>query len=129
MLMKKYLLIIVSLFIACTSFAQEDNNSDNLFSSELQKDSTKINLSDLQKLKLYPNPVSDILHVDYDVVFVKEAKLIIYNSIGVAVFSKEFKEKQDQLKIQVSDFKNGLYFCSLQIDGKLLNTKKILVNH
>ncbi|MDY6800760.1 MAG: T9SS type A sorting domain-containing protein [Bacteroidota bacterium] len=127
--MKKYLLIILSLFIVYFSFAQEKGNADNSFSSELQKDSTQINLLDLQKLKLYPNPVSDILHVDYDVVFVKEAKLIIHNSIGVTVFSKEFEEKQDQIEIQVSDFKNGLYFCSLQIDGKLLNTKKILVNH
>lgn len=127
--MKKYLLIILSLFIASLSFAQEKENQDNFYSNELQKDTSKIDLFDLQKLKLYPNPVSNFLFVDYDIVYVKEAKLIIYNSIGAAVYSKKLNEKQDQLKIQVSEFKNGLYFCSLQIDGKLLNTKKILVNH
>jgi hypothetical protein len=127
--MKKYLLIILSLFIASLSFAQEKENQDNFYSNELQKDTSKIDLFDLQKLNLYPNPVSNFLFVDYDIVYVKEAKLIIYNSIGAAVYSKKLNEKQDQLKIQVSEFKNGLYFCSLQIDGKLLNTKKILVNH
>ncbi len=127
--MKKKLLIILSFFIASLSFAQEKENQDNFYSNELQKDTSKIDLFDLQKLKLYPNPVSDFLFVDYDIVYVKEAKLIIYNSIGATVYSKKLNEKQDQLKIQVSEFKNGLYFCSLQIDGKLLNTKKILVNH
>ncbi|MFP4024395.1 MAG: T9SS type A sorting domain-containing protein [Thiohalospira sp.] len=127
--MKKYLLIILSLFIAGLSFAQEGENQDNYYSNDSQKDTSKIDLFDLQKLKLYPNPVSDFLFVDYDIVYVKEAKLIIYNSIGATVYSKKLHEKQDQLKIQVSEFKNGLYFCSLQIDGKLLNTKKILVNH
>ena len=78
---------------------------------------------------LYPNPASDYLFIDYDIIFVKEAKLQIYNSIGAIVYTKILDEKQDNFKISVSEYKNGLYFCSLQIDGKLLNTKKILINH
>ena len=127
--MKKYLLLIISVFIFGFSFAQDKSKTDNFFSNELKNDTTKIDLLDLQELKLYPNPVSDYLFVDYDILFVKEAKLIIYNSIGAIVYKKNLHEKQDNLKLSVSDYKNGLYFCSLQIDGKLLNTKKILINH
>ncbi|HKL08562.1 MAG TPA: T9SS type A sorting domain-containing protein [Bacteroidales bacterium] len=127
--MKKYLLFILSFFIIHFSFAQEEENSGNSYTKELQQDTTQLNPSDLQKLKLYPNPVSDYLYVDYEIVYVNEAKLVIYNSIGAIVYSKELKEDQKQLKIPVSELKNGLYFCSLQIDSKLLDTQKILVNH
>lgn len=127
--MKIFLLLIISVFIFGFSFAQDKNELDNFYSNEIKNDSTKVDIFDLQKLKLYPNPVSDFLFVDYDIIYVKEAKLIVYNSIGAIVYSKILHEKQDNLKISVSDYKNGLYFCSLQIDGKLLNTKKILINH
>lgn len=127
--MKKYLLLILSLFIIHFSFAQEKEHTNNSYTKELQQDTTQLNPSDIQKLKLYPNPVSDYLYVDYEIVYDNEAKLVIYNSIGAIVYSKELKEDQKQLKIPTSELRNGLYFCSLQIDSKLLDTQKILVNH
>lgn len=127
--MKKFLLIIISAFIFGSVFASQNSNLNNLFGDQNQSDSTSINFYELQKLKLYPNPASHYLFIEYDIIFVKEAKLQIYNSIGAVVYTKSLEEKQDNFKISVSDYKNGLYFCSLQIDGKLLNTRKILINH
>ena len=129
--MKKFLLFIISIFtLGFVSFAgngEEKPLQDNQNANS--NDSTSVNFYDMQKLNLYPNPVSDYLHIDYDILFVKEAKLKIYNTIGAVVYSNKLENKQDHLKISVSDYDNGLYFCSLQIDGKLLNTKKILINH
>ena len=127
--MKKFLLIIISAFIFGSVFASQNSNLNNPFSDQNQSDSTSINFYELQKLKLYPNPASNYLFIEYDIIFVKEAKLQIYNSIGAVVYTKSLEEKQDNFKISVSDYKNGLYFCSLQIDGKPLNTRKILINH
>jgi len=127
-LMKKSLLIIILVFVFGFTFVSESSAQNNLFENN-SGDSTNVNFYELQKLKLYPNPVNDYLFIDYDVLFVKEAKLKIYNSIGSVIFSKTLEEKQDKLKVPVSEYQNGLYFCSLQIDGKLLNTKKILINH
>ncbi len=127
--MKKFLLIIISAVIFGSVFASQNSNLNNLFGDQNQSDSTSINFYELQKLKLYPNPASHYLFIEYDIIFVKEAKLQIYNSIGAVVYTKTLEEKQDNIKISVSDYKNGLYFCSLQIDGKLLNTRKILINH
>ncbi len=127
--MKKFLLTIMSAVLFGSVFASQNSNLNNLFGDQNQSDSTSINFYDLQKLKLYPNPVSSYLFIEYDIIFVKEAKLQIYNSIGAVVYTKSLEEKQDNFKIPVSDYKNGLYFCSLQIDGKLLNTRKILINH
>lgn len=127
--MKKFLLIIISAVLFGSVFASQNSNLNNPFGDQNQSDSTSINFYELQKLKLYPNPASSYLFIEYDIIFVKEAKLQIYNSIGAIVYTKTLKEKQDNIKISVSDYKNGLYFCSLQIDGKLLNTRKILINH
>ncbi len=127
--MKKFLLIIISAFIFGSVFASQNSNLNNPFSDQNPSDSTSINFYELQKLKLYPNPASNYLFIEYDIIFVKEAKLQIYNSIGAVVYTKSLEEKQDNFKISVSDYKNGLYFCSLQIDGKPLNTRKILINH
>ena len=127
--MKKSILLIISFFIFGFTFATQNNNFENLFNDQNQTDSTSINFNELQKLKIYPNPASNYLFIEYDIIFIKEAKLQIYNSIGAIVYTKILVEKQDNFKISVSDYKNGLYFCSLQIDGKPLNTKKILINH
>lgn len=127
--MKKTLLIIFTMFLAQVSFASISYVANPSLADENPQDSTLVNLYELQKVKLYPNPVSDYLNIDYDVLFVKEAKIQIYNSIGSVIYSKELENKQDHLRISVSDYEDGLYFCSLQIDGKLFNTKKILINH
>ena len=121
--MKKFLLLILIVFTFGTLSASQ-NNSD-----QHQLDTSVINIQEIQKLKLYPNPASTYLFIEYDVIFVKEAKLQIYNSIGAVVYTKRLEEKKDNLKVSVADYRNGLYFCSLQVDGKLLNTRKILINH
>ena len=125
--MKNFLLYITFMILFGSVHASQLDGKQNPFSNQTQPDST--NIFDIQKLKLYPNPASDHIFIEYDVIYIKEAKLQIYNSIGAIVYTKTLEEKQDNLRISVSDYKNGLYFCSLQIDGKLLNTKKILINH
>lgn len=125
--MKKFILIIISALFFGTVFASQNDITENIFASQSQKDST--NIFEIQKFKLYPNPASSYLFIDYDVIYVKDAKIQIYNSIGSVIYSKKLEEKQDNIKVYISEFENGLYFCSLQIDGKLVNTKKIIINH
>ena len=126
--MKKILLFICTLFIL--SFTATHSYGQNSFNDNANmSDTAKTSFYELQKLKLYPNPATDYLHIEYDIVYIKDAKIKIYNSIGSVVYTKVLENKQEHLKISVSDFDNGLYFCSLQIDGKSFNTKKILINH
>jgi hypothetical protein len=127
--MKKCLLIISFVFICGFSFGSNNFLTMSFDPETTLPDTTKINIYELQSLKLYPNPANDFLLIDYDVVFLKEAKVKIYNSIGAVVYTKILEEKRDKIKVSVSELDNGLYFCSLQIDGKLLNTKKVLINH
>jgi hypothetical protein len=127
--MKKYILLIILVFTISFSFASNKVKLSFLEEINSHIDTSTVNFYDLQTIKLYPNPASNHVIIDYDIIYVKEAKLQIYNSIGAVVYSKELKNKHDKIKVSVSDYKNGLYFCSLKIDGKLLNTRKIIVNH
>lgn len=127
--MKNILLLIFPIFIFGFLFASQNAGLNSPFDAQVHSDTAKINLYEMQKLKLYPNPASTYLFIEYDVIYVKEAKIEIYNSIGAIIYNRLLEDKKDNIKIPVSDFKNGLYFCSLQIDGKLINTKKILINH
>lgn len=124
--MKKYLLTILFIICIIPLFASQQMKTQNPFD---QSPSDSTNIYEIQKLKLYPNPANDYIMVEYDILFVKEAKFQIYNSIGAVLYTKELQEKTDNIRISVSKYKNGLYFCSLQIDGKLLNTRKIIINH
>lgn len=126
--MKKILLFIAALFML--SFIASHSHGQNSFNENANmSDTAKTGFYEMQKLKLYPNPATDYLHIEYDILYIKDAKIKIYNSIGSVVYTKDLENKQEHLKISVSDFDNGLYFCSLQIDGKSFNTKKILINH
>ena len=127
--MKKILLIVIFFILTGSVFAGQNGLLGNNLNDNNQIDSTKIKFYNVQNLKLYPNPASTYLFIEYDVIFVKEAKLQIYNSIGAIVYTKLLKDKKEKIKVSVSQYKNGLYFCSLQVDGRLLNTKKILINH
>jgi len=127
--MKRFILLIISVFVISFSFANNNVKLSDIEENLNQIDTSTVNFYDLQTIKLYPNPASDHIIIDYEIIYVKEAKLQIFNSIGAVVFSKELKNNHDKIKVQVSDYKNGLYFCSLKIDGKLLNTRKIIVNH
>lgn len=127
--MKKNILLIITLLIFGFTYASNNSERSPNTSDIEPTDSVSVNFYDLQKLKLYPNPASDYLKIEYDILFVKEAEIKIYNSIGSVVYSRKLENKQDNIRVEVSNFDNGLYFCSLQIDGKLLNTKKVLINH
>ena len=127
--MKRIIPLIIFLFTISFSFANKNVGLSDLEENISQIDTSTINFYELQTIKLYPNPASDHLFIDYEIIYVKEAELMIYNSIGAIIYTKELEDKHDKIKISVSDYKNGLYFCSLQIDGELLNTRKIIVNH
>ena len=63
--MKKFLLFIISMFtlgfISFSSTTEKNPSKDNQDTNS--NDSTSVNFYEMQKLNLYPNPVSDRLSV------------------------------------------------------------------
>jgi hypothetical protein len=95
---------------------ENSNNSNYLFYNDR-----------IQVSHAYPNPASDFLDIDYQVVGNQELRLGFYNVLGEQV--KEFALDRDQktLRISLRDFSSGMYLYQLSIDGRSVATKKIIV--
>ncbi len=75
---------------------------------------------------IYPNPSSKIAEVKCQTSINKKTNLRIFDVIGEEVFHTT--GNSNLITIDVSKFKNGIYFIQLEINNKLA-TQKLLVQH
>lgn len=79
-----------------------------------------------------PNPASSVFNMTYNLgssFGTGEAKLVIYNMLGALVKSETLVDADGTIKTDVSTLENGVYFVSLEVNGKQLSTKRIVVTH
>lgn len=92
----------------------------NLWSSKNLK-ATGYNILSREKILAYPNPANDWVTFDYRHAPVN---LRILNYSGLIV--NEIQVDSPVQRVDVSDLKEGLYFCSYTLDGKAYNGKFII---
>jgi len=85
--------------------------------------SNSISLSDI-----YPNPVSEVAYINYmiydeDV----EAKIVFHNVLGSGVGEYTLNPVEQELKINTTKFKPGVYFYTLYVDNEGKVTKKLII--
>lgn len=83
-----------------------------------------VSLDQKNMLVLSPNPVSDILKIDFDKV--SSGLLNVYNDMGNLVFSKNI-EFAKEFNFNVSHFSNGKYNIQFIRENIMLNTQFIKV--
>lgn len=79
-----------------------------------------------------PNPASSTFNMTYNLgsSFGKgEAKLVVYNMLGAKVSSETLIDAEGNVRMDVSTFEAGVYFTSLEVDGKQVATKRLVVTH
>jgi Secretion system C-terminal sorting domain len=104
---------------------ESNSNVETLQSSDKLYASERITVSNI-----YPNPANDFASVDYTISGnVNVANLTFFNVVGSEVGSFELDKFDRKLKVQTSDWEAGMYFYQLNVDGKKLITKKLLVRH
>ncbi len=77
----------------------------------------------------YPNPASRLTHFEYNIPSVNNAQLIIRNMLGVEVETILFDNGSGKKSIDVSNYASGFYFYTLVVDGKIVQSKKLIVRH
>lgn len=78
----------------------------------------------------YPNPASQITNFEYNLPSsTNSARLIIRNSLGVEVENSNLDNQSGKKSINVSGYPSGIYFYTLVVDGKIIQSKKIIVKH
>jgi len=77
---------------------------------------------------IYPNPASNYVNLDFDLTpSVKQAKVRVVNILGSVVKEADIVKGTNQLKLDVSDLNNGVYFYSILINGETYKTKKLVI--
>jgi hypothetical protein len=77
----------------------------------------------------YPNPAKDITHIKYNVNVNSKAYIQIYNICGKIEKQVYLTDNNGILDLNVSNLPSGIYFCSLNINGKAVRTNKLIVSH
>ncbi|MEI8272288.1 MAG: T9SS type A sorting domain-containing protein [Paludibacter sp.] len=86
-------------------------------------------VNESEKLSLFPNPVTNILHVNYLPEFEKTIQIEIISIDGKIIYKKIINYMLDQFPfaIDVTSIQKGLYFCRL-LDNKIIVTNKFIKN-
>jgi hypothetical protein len=108
--------------------AIQQNNANNQNSSI-----TNVELKDAQSIVLeqnVPNPFAEQTTINYFLPDdVNKAQLLFYNAQGKLIQSLELSQKgKGSINVFASDLSNGIYTYTLVVDGKIIETKKMVKN-
>ena len=77
-----------------------------------------------------PNPANEMTTIAFNLpASSRNNKLRIFNAIGGLVKEVAITQKQGTAIITTSNLANGVYFYTLQVDGRSIETKKLIVKH
>ncbi|MGB1317795.1 MAG: T9SS type A sorting domain-containing protein [Flavobacteriales bacterium] len=76
----------------------------------------------------FPNPARTVASVNYALAAGwVDAKISVFSMLGSKVKDLKLSENQGTLKMDVASLPSGMYFYTLNVDGKDISTKKMLV--
>lgn len=78
----------------------------------------------LSSLKVYPNPVNDVLYYEYESNI--STKFEIFDMTGATVYSEDVKESNPTHQVNVQHLPSGVYMYSLIQNGQRQFTKKLI---
>lgn len=75
---------------------------------------------------LYPNPVKDEMAIGFSLVKQAQVSVKVFNATGQTVVSRNtanYLQGMHSINLATAKLTNGIYFCELNINGKLLQRK------
>ena len=75
----------------------------------------------------YPNPASSQVCFNYQVAGQGNASVAIYNLLGQEVMNQALADMQGQVVLPVDNLNDGIYFCSIKLNGRAVKTEKFVV--
>jgi hypothetical protein len=76
----------------------------------------------------YPNPAKNISYVNYSIPSGSKAIVQIYNICGKIEKQYALTDNNGVLAVNVNDLPSGIYFCSLNVNGKNIKTNRLIVS-
>ncbi|HCY43168.1 MAG TPA: hypothetical protein DHV48_17840 [Prolixibacteraceae bacterium] len=75
--------------------------------------------------KVYPNPTTGIINLEFSGEIGNDAEILVTNLLGVKVFRKEITD-ENKYQIDISNQLNGIYLLKIITDNQEYNNKTIL---
>jgi len=87
-----------------------------------------INRLDPRAFKVYPNPTDDEVFINLSEYEGLAGDVIIYNSIGQMMATKTQGEADHNIvRFDTQDLRAGLYFITLQLEGRKLKSERLII--
>jgi hypothetical protein len=78
----------------------------------------------------YPNPASAALNFDYKLGNMPgNASIVVFNLLGSRVKTVDLSEANGTVRLDVADLEAGMYFYTLQLNGKATVSRKFIIKH
>jgi hypothetical protein len=78
---------------------------------------------------VFPNPANEKFNVEYTLTDNASARLVLRNMIGSTIREESVTGINGKIQVNTTDLPEGIYFCSLFIDGKSVSTRKVVIRH
>lgn len=83
---------------------------------------------DISSFKVYPNPAAGSVYVNIKEFAGLPGQLVIYNNLGQVMNTWSLRELEGpSTQLSIADYTSGLYFVSLQVEGRKTTTKRLMV--
>ncbi len=80
-----------------------------------------------EKIKLYPNPTSDLVTVEFSAPLEASATITVYNLLGEKVRIFKAASGDNSASVSVSGVGSGMYILTVESNGRVLTTKRLSI--
>lgn len=78
---------------------------------------------------IYPNPASGDVSCTYSLPGGAQGSILVRNMLGASVYTHPLLSSTGKVTFSTINLSDGIYFCSLLVDGKIRQTQKLIVKH
>ena len=87
-----------------------------------------ISIADIKcSFKLYPNPTSDKVMLEYNLNEGETGSIQIYTITGIKVLNYDFTADKNALTFSTAQLKTGIYFYSIVVNNELRASDKLVI--
>jgi hypothetical protein len=114
-----------STFVINYCFAVENNLRDEVCTDVTYTSIENLAVDELSAdYNLYPNPVKDVLYIDYNASV--QAEFVLYDMLGNRVYDDVLTSS---MTLNLSSFEAGIYFYTFRVQGKEPEVQKLVITH
>jgi hypothetical protein len=119
-----------TIFVTGSNTILDPSNLPDALTLEDQKtESLEIGKRDFDEkfeMKIYPNPVSNILSINISSSVQQERTIKLYNQLGQIIYEAQTIHDQHSIDVTLDKFTNGMYMVVIQ-QGREVESQKILI--